>query len=293
MRARSYLAFACFVLAAGVAVNSVLGPLATGVIDYRYTETFENQGIGLDAFALVVVAPLLVVAGVLAVRRHPVAPYLAFGPAGMCAYMLPQYVLGAHYQDLPGNNEDFFLLHLGLFILSMGLALLAWISIEDERVPKTSRRFQQWTGVLMFAVAGFLLLRYIPALGGIWQNEPPDEYLEDSIAFWLIALMDLGIVMPAAVVCGVLLLKRDAGALKLMYAIAGWFALVGPAVAAMGFAMWANEDPNASLGSAIAFTVYGAVFAVLAAYLYRPLFMASSGQRFEVRTGVDATKVST
>ena len=53
------LALACFALALGVALNSLLGPLVTGVIDYRYTETFENQGIGLDAFALAIATPLL------------------------------------------------------------------------------------------------------------------------------------------------------------------------------------------------------------------------------------------
>lgn len=87
-------------------MNSVLGPLVTGVIDYRYTETYENQGIGLDAFALVIAAPLLVAAAALARNGHSAAPFLALGPALMAAYMFPQYVLGAHYIELTGNNED-------------------------------------------------------------------------------------------------------------------------------------------------------------------------------------------
>jgi hypothetical protein len=120
-------------------------------------------------------------------------------------------------------------------------------------------------------VAAFLLLRYIPSLLDIWQDRPSDEYLLDPIAFWLIAFMDLGIVMPAALACGIALLKGVESALRPMYAIVGWFALVGPAVAAMGFAMLVNDDPNASFGGAIAFAVYGGAFALLAGYLFRPL----------------------
>ncbi|HWO73376.1 MAG TPA: hypothetical protein VNN21_07440 [Dehalococcoidia bacterium] len=266
------LATGCFLLAAGLAVNSLLGPLAFGVIDYRYTETFENQAIGLDAFSLAIAGPLLLVAGALALRGYVVAPFLALGPSLMAAYMLPQYVLGGHYDTLPGNNEDFFLLHLGLFVLSVGVAVVAWTSVDAGRLPPASARSRRWTGVLMPAVAVFLALRYLPTLMDIWQGRPSEEYLEDPIAFWLIAFMDLGIVMPAALACGVALLSGAEGARKPMYAIVAWFALVGPAVAAMGFAMSANDDPNASLGSAIVFAVYGAAFASLAAFLFRPLF---------------------
>ena len=39
-------------LAAGLAANAVLGPLAMGVIDYHYGESMTSQGIGLDAVAL-------------------------------------------------------------------------------------------------------------------------------------------------------------------------------------------------------------------------------------------------
>jgi len=272
MRSRRYLTLGCFALAGGLALNSLLGPLLLGVIDFRYTQTYENQGVGLDAFALACAVPLLILAGVLARNELPAAPFLAIGPALMAAYMMPQYLLGAHYLALPGNNEDFFLLHLGLFVLAVGVAITAWQLVTAGGLPRVSRRFQRWTGVLMVAVAAFLLLRYVPALFDIWLGEPTDEYRLDPIAFWTIAFMDLGIVLPAAIVCGIALLRGFEPAVKPMYAIVAWFALVGPAVAAMGFAMVINDDPNASLTSAIVFPVYGAVFALLAAYLFRPLF---------------------
>jgi hypothetical protein len=44
----------------------------------------------------------------------------------------------------------------------------------------------------------------------------------------------------------------------------GWFGLVGPAVAAMAIAMYVNDDPNATVGNAIAMTILGLAFAMLA-----------------------------
>ena len=60
--ARVGLAAALLALGAGLAVVALLGPLASGVIDYHVTETLRNQTIGLDAVSLLAVSPLSVVA---------------------------------------------------------------------------------------------------------------------------------------------------------------------------------------------------------------------------------------
>lgn len=265
-----WLAAGCFILAGGLILNAVLGPLVLELIDYRYTETFRNQGIGLDAFAIAVASPLLLGSGVLALRGHVAGPVLAMGPALMAAYMFPQYVLGAHYIEIEGNNERFFLMHLALFGLGVGVSILAWHAI-GARLPTTSRRFQRWTGALLFAVGAFLISRYL-VLYDIWRGKVTEEYAADPIAFWLIAFMDLGVVLPAAIATGLAQFMGSRAVDRGLYAIVGWFALVGPAVAAMGFAMVANDDPNASLPTAVAFAVYGGAFALLAMWLYMPLF---------------------
>jgi hypothetical protein len=277
MNTNRALAIGCLALATALGLNSVLGPLLLGIIDYRYTETFENQGIGLDAFALAFAVPLLLLAGILARVGHRAAGFLAIGPALMSAYMMPQYVLGAHYLELPGNNEDFFAFHLGLFVLSMAVSALAWHSAAVAQLPPSTSQFRRWTAILMLAVAAFLLLRYLPTLIDIALEHFTEEYQEDPIAFWAIAFMDLGIVMPIALFTGFCLLRGSQSAVKLMYAVVAWFALVGPAVAAMGFAMLLNDDPHASLSATIVFAVYGAIFAALAIYLFRSFFKPIPG----------------
>jgi hypothetical protein len=261
----------CFALAALLVLVAALGPLLSGTIAYRYTETYENQVIGLDAFALAVAAPLLLVAGVLALRRSALGPVLALGPALMTAYMAPQYVLGAHYDGIPGNNEDYFLLFVVLFVLAAGTAIAAWRATDRAAIAPWTVRRRRWTAALLFGVGAFLVVRYAPILADIWAGDPGGEYEDDPIAFWLVAFLDLGVALPAALAAAVAALRGAQGGTTLMLAIVGWFALVGPAVAAMAIAMAARDDPYASTGGAIAFIVFSVAFVALAVPVYWPL----------------------
>src|SRR3954453_20408866 len=91
---RPWLARGRVGLAAGLALLAVLGPLLTGAVDYRVSETLRDQTIGLDAVSLCLVAPLALVAAALVRRGRAAGPALAL-PVGLyTAYMLAQYVLG-------------------------------------------------------------------------------------------------------------------------------------------------------------------------------------------------------
>jgi hypothetical protein len=60
-RAQAPLAAGLVGIALGLAAVALLGPLATGLVSYRVSETLRDQTIGLDAVSLFVVAPLSVV----------------------------------------------------------------------------------------------------------------------------------------------------------------------------------------------------------------------------------------
>jgi hypothetical protein len=97
-------------------------------------------------------------------------------------------------------------------------------------------------------------------------------YLAGATFSWAIAMLDLGVFLPATVATCVGLVHGSAWAHKALYLVAGWFGLVAPAVAAMAIAMYVNDDPNASAGNAVFMTLLGLAFAALALTLYRPLF---------------------
>ncbi len=269
------LASSTALLGIGLAANSLLGPLVTGTIRYRFSTTLINQGIGLDAVAIAAVLPVAIVASILIWRRNHCGLVLAFIPATFAAYMLPQYLIGPEYIRIAGNNERFFPFHVVLFVVAVGVMLAAWQVIEDEWLLPHSRRSDRMRALALFGVAGFILFgRWLPALidmvGGSRMNA---EYLENPTSYLLIGLLDLGVVVPAAVTAGVALLRSVRWARKAAFAVIAWFALVPASIAAMAITMEINGDPNAEPTVMWVFTVAAVIFTVGAAMLFRPLFV--------------------
>ncbi|HXV96179.1 MAG TPA: hypothetical protein VD695_06490 [Gaiellaceae bacterium] len=259
-------------LAAGLAADSLLGPLAAETFEFPITETLRNQMIGLDAVSLLVVAPLAVVAGVLALRGRVLGQALALGIGAYTAYMFVQYALGPQFGELPGDSQALFPLYLVLFALGWIVALGAWNGIDPGRLPSDRRR-DLAVGRFVLPVLAFLaFFRYLPALADATSASPQDEgYLAGPTFFWAIALMDLGILLPATVAACYGLVRGAAWGQKALYLVAGWFGLVGPAVAGMAIAMYVNDDPVASGVNVVVMTVLGALFAALAVAVYLPL----------------------
>lgn len=262
-------------IGAGLAVVALLGPLAAGVIDYHVTETLRNQTIGLDAVSLSVVAPLTFLTVFLVVRRHLAGPPIALGIGAYTTYMLVQYILGPEYERLPGNNELLFPLYLVLFALGWIVVLVAWNTFDIKRLPRSRARDRLVGRFVLPVLAFFAFVRYLPALADWMSGTPEDKgYLAGPTFSWAIAMLDLGVFLPATIAACVGLVRGTPWAPKALYAVGGWFGLVGPAVAAMAISMYVNDDPNASGGATTFMTALGVVFALLALYLYWPLFRA-------------------
>jgi hypothetical protein len=269
---RFALVAALVAIAAGLVAVALLGPLTGGPVEYHVSETLRNQTIGLDAVSLFVVAPLAVAAAVLARRGHVAGPALALGVGAYTAYMFVQYIVGPEYLARPGDNERLFPLYLCLFVLALGSALLAWQTITSESGSGSRRRHRVLARVVLPLLALLAFSRYVPALADAMNGDPHDAgYRAGPTFFWTIAMLDLGIFLPATVLTCMALLRGRPWAQKALYLVVGWFGLVGPAVAAMAIAMYLNDDPNATVGNAIAMTILGLAFAMLAVSVYLPL----------------------
>lgn len=273
------LGYALMIVAVLLGANSIMGPLATGVIRYRFSETLINQGIGLDAVALLAAVPVAVVAAVLVRRRHPLGPILAFVPGAFAVYMAPQYVVGPEYLELAGNNERFFVFHLALFIAGLAVIVLATVAGRTAAILPSSERSDRRRSWVMVGVAAFILLgRWLPGLIGLTGGNPTmPDYLENPTSYLLIGLLDLGLVVPAALLAAIGLRRHAGWARLLAYGVIGWFALVPAAVAAMAVTMVWRNDPAASTPMAIFFVAAAVVFTAGAATLYRPMLARSRG----------------
>lgn len=263
------LAVGLLALAAGLAINTLLGPLVLDLVSYPFSESTRNQTLGLEAVSLFLVAPVCLAAGILAWRGSRAGIVLALGPATYTAYMFVQYVIGPQYAHYPRA----LVLHLGLFVLGMVVATGAWAMVSAGDLPAIGPTAARRRGIVLCLLAAFVVSRYLPALAGSWPEEPlPAEYAADPSMFWTILLLDLGIVVPALVATAVALFRGAATGHKAAYALLGWFALVPPSVAAMSVAMVAAGDPNASVGQMAIFIVAAVAFSAYALAAHRPLF---------------------
>ena len=153
------------------------------------------------------------------------------------------------------------------------VAIVAWSSIEPDNLPVASPRFDRALGVILLAAAAFLLIGlHLPQLLQVWRGEFTEAYLADPGVFWLVKLMDLGIVVPVFLGVGIGLLRHRAWARKAQYAVVGWFALLGSSVAGMAIVMRSAGDPEATWITTIGFVVFAALGLTLSVILYRPLF---------------------
>jgi hypothetical protein len=271
-----WFALGMVLLGSGLALNTLLGPLVLGVIRYPFTETVRNETLGLEAVTLVLIAPLAIAAGLLALRGLQAAGILALGPAAYAAYMLVQYVVGPQYP----TYQPSIAWHLALFVLSVGMLLWAWTTVDSG----LRSRPRGWA-IVTFALAAFVVSRWLPAFAGMVTNDPIPAAPPDVTMYWSIFLLDLGLVVPAAVATGIGLLVGSRWANKALYGVVGWFALVPPSVAAMSIVKLLRSDPNAASGDTIVFVVVTLVFWVIAFLLFRPLFARSTARPDQPRVG--------
>jgi hypothetical protein len=277
-----WLGIALLCLGAGLIVNSLLGPLVFDAISYPWSSTMRNQAIGLETVSLVVVGPLCLLAGILELRGRSEAPVLALGPAAYAAYMFVQYVIGPGYRSYAAVVP----FHVALFAFGAGTAIAAWNAVDRRSLPALGRRTEIRYAVLLLALATFIVARYLPALRGAIASEAlPAEFRHDVAMYWSIVLLDLGIVVPATVAAAIGLIRSRPWRGIALFATMGWFALVPPSVAAMAIAMLANDDPNASMGQAVALTIVAIVFATFSIGLF--LRLGRAGRVSTVTDGGD------
>ena len=150
--------------------------------------------------------------------RRPVAAPFAFGVGLAAAYYGIASVLGADYVQYAGNNERFFLLFLAIIVLSWTLAVWGWSAMGTDP-PRPGPRIARATSIvfvaggMVIAAAWVAQLSTIAVTGGLTQPADVQAYTEAPTAFWVVRIVDLGIIVPLAIWAGVGLWRgTDVGA---------------------------------------------------------------------------------
>ncbi len=202
---------------------------------------------GNDLITLVVGLPLLAVSTWMAFRGSLRGRLLLTGTLGFILYTYLSMATLASFNAL-------FIVYIALFTLSMYAFIFCMMSFDLQNLPN---RFSEklprgWIAGLMFAVAGFLALAW---LGRIFAALQPDAIpaLENTTTM-VIQFMDLGVIAPAAILGGILILRRSAWGFLLSSIMMTKGVTLGLAVSTMAVNMSLKGVPD-SLGIMIPFLV--------------------------------------
>ncbi|MEP6985484.1 MAG: hypothetical protein ABI970_07795 [Chloroflexota bacterium] len=214
---------------------------------YWDTVSYVAQMQGNDLITLVVGLPLLAISFWLASRGSLRGLLLLTGTLGFFLYTYLSMSMLAAYSSL-------FLIYVALFSLSLFAFILSMLSVDLAELPQhfSSRLPHRWIAGSLFVVGGFLLFawlgRIVPPL---LQNHTP--VLENATTL-VIQAMDLALIVPLAILSGILLLRHKAWG----YLLASVFVMksitLGMAVSMMAINMARAGIPD-SLGLMIPFMV--------------------------------------
>jgi len=169
---------------------------------YYETVSTAAQAIAQDVVTLLLGIPLLLTALLLARRGSQRGQLLLVGTLAYFLYTYSSYVFGAAYNVI-------FLVYVALFSLCLFAFILAMMAIDISALPAqfTPKLPRRTIAVFMFVVGLFLIMawlgRIVPAL---LSNRTPIG-LESSTTL-VIQALDLGLVIPLAILAGILLWRR-------------------------------------------------------------------------------------
>jgi hypothetical protein len=216
---------------------------------------------GNDLITLVVGLPLLILSTWLAFRGSLRGRLLLTGTLGFFLYTYMSMSMLTAYNDL-------FLVYIALFALSLYAFILSMLSFD---LSTLSHQFSPqlprgWIAGVLFGIGGFLSLAWISRIvSDMVSNQP--AALENTTTR-VIQAMDLVLIAPAAVLAGILLLRRSPWG----YLLASVFVLkaitMGLGVSAMGINQTLSGAPE-SIAIVIPFLVMTLVNLILAVLLLK------------------------
>jgi hypothetical protein len=230
---------------------------------YRYdTVSSAAQMQGNDIITLVVGLPLLLVSTWLAFQGSIRGQLLLTGTLGFFLYTYMSMCMLTAYNSL-------FLVYVALFTLSLYAFILSMLSVDLADLPRhfSPRLPRGWIARVLFAVGGFLFLAWIGRVIPELLHPETPAALENTTTR-VIQAMDLALIVPLAILSGILLLRRSAWG----YLLASIAVLKGLtmalAVSTMAINMALKGVPD-SLGIMIPFLVLTLLNMVMAVFLLK------------------------
>lgn len=227
---------------------------------YRDADVFLPQLFGQDLITIVFGIPLLLFSLIFSIRGSLRARLMLLGAIGYILYTYATYSFGVMYNELH-------LLYIVLFSLSL-YVLIGLLTTWDASSLK--ERFKQSTPVtiigIFFIIMGTILLFMWGSdlISSLIKGKIPEAIITGGIPVNVIYVLDLGVIIPAFILTGGMLLRKKPIAYVLTGALLVKLASLGLAIVAMIFYM-SREGQQVDPGQIvffIAITLIGFIFSV-------------------------------
>ena len=228
---------------------------------YYDTVSSAAQQQGNDFVTLLVALPLLIVSTRMTFRGSLRGRLLLTGTLGFFLYTYLSMCMLTAFNAL-------FLIYVAIFGLSLYAFILCMMSFNLGDLPHhfSDRLPRRWIAVLLFIIGAFLALTWLQrVLTPLLQDTPP---LLDNGITMVIQAMDLSLIVPLAVLSGILLLRRSACGYLLTSVFVLKAIALGLAVSAMVVNMTLAGTPEGA-GIAIPFLVITVINFIAAVSLWK------------------------
>jgi hypothetical protein len=246
-----------------------LGPIGQEIIQYRTSQSGVWQIAGQDLTNLVLIAPILLIGGILCLARRDGSKYLLILTPITLMYTGLSMGIGQEWSNsaYSGNIEDYWWL-FGILILGGLILLLGSLSMftEADAPDFNPRGLRIYVGLmtiffLFFAVMWIYQIQQVTNTGDL----PDGSYKAAPTAFWTIRYLDLGISIPLGFLALFMMLSKPKKAYSLLLLFFGFFITIGTAVDMMAIVQVLSGDMKAVEEGLIIFPIltlfsYGGLF---------------------------------
>jgi len=257
------------ICAATLVLIVFLGPIGQGIIQYRTSQSGIWQISGQDLANLVLIAPILLIGGILCLAGRTGSKYLLILTPITLMYTGLSVGIGQEWSNsaYSGNVEDYWWL-FGILVIGGLVLLLGSLSMFTEAdapdfKPGGLRIYVGLMTVffLLFAVMWISQIQQVTSVGDL----PDGSYKEAPTVFWVIRYLDLGISIPLGFLALFLMLSKPKKAYSILLLFFGFFITTGTAVDMMAIVQVLNGDTGAAKEGLF-------IFPILTAFSYGGLF---------------------
>ncbi|MCF2136365.1 MAG: hypothetical protein K9W43_03910 [Candidatus Thorarchaeota archaeon] len=253
-------------------LTTIWGPAVLGIIQYRTSQSGIYQMMGQDWVNLLLMAPLLIVGGLLHMKKHSGGKYFLILTPITLIYTGLSYGVGQEWSSSSygGNAEHYAWLFLIMMISGLILAMSSYSMFSPDDSPNFAGR-----GVKIYVSLMTLFLFFFASM---WMSEMSEvmttggtasgTYASTPTLFWVVRYLDLGFTIPLGLLALYLLLTRPRKAYPMILLFFGFFITLGTAVNAMAIVQLLSGDPE--LAGAVAAGLV--IFPILGILSYAGLF---------------------